>query len=405
MNNRRDFAQSDVPAKRSSGLFLKIVIAIAVGVALGFLAMYTGAIGHVGVRIRQTGNVVFAQVLKFIVPLLILGLVTPAIANAGKGAGKMLLFVMLFSYFSTCAAALFSYFCSGQLLPLYVAKGAATAAGEAAKIVPYVDVKIPPVCDVLTALALAFMVGVGIVVTGSDRIKGVADEFARIVTLTIQRVIIPGLPIYIMTMICEMTASGKIGAMAGTMFKVIGTGWALTIVFLVLLYVVAGILAGRNPFTMLWRMLPAYLTGLSIASSSAVIPVTLECCEKNGISKDIRDFTVPLCANVHMVGSAIKMLTSMVAIIIIYDLHPDFGKMANFIFMMGIAAVAAPGVMSGVLMASVGLMESIVGFTPEQVGLLMTFYMALDGYGPAANVTGDGAIALIIDRFFGPGKE
>ena len=174
--------------------------------------------------------------------------------------------------------------------------------------------------------------------------------------------------------------------------------------FLVLLYVVAGILAGRNPFTMLWRMLPAYLTGLSIASSSAVIPVTLECCEKNGISKDVRDFTIPLCANVHMIGSAIKMLTSMVAIIIIYDLHPEFGKMANFIFMMGIAAVAAPGVMSGVLMASVGLMESIVGFTPEQVGLLMTFYLALDGYGPAANVTGDGAIALIIDRFFGSGK-
>ena len=223
--------------------------------------------------------------------------------------------------------------------------------------------------------------------------------------LTILKVIIPGLPIYIMTMICEMTASGKIGAMAGTMFKVIGTGWALTIVFLVLLYTLAGVLAGRNPFAMLWRMLPAYLTGLSIASSSAVIPVTLECCEKNGISKDVRDFTIPLCANVHMVGSAIKMLTSMVAIIIIYDLHPEFGKMANFIFMMGIAAVAAPGVMSGVLMASVGLMESIVGFTPEQVGLLMTFYLALDGYGPAANVTGDGAIALIIDRFFGSGKE
>ena len=151
---------------------------------------------------------------------------------------------------------------------------------------------------------------------------------------------------------------------------------------------------------MLWRMLPAYLTGFSIASSSAVIPVTLECCEKNGVSKDVRDFTIPLCANTHMVGSAIKMLASMVAIIIIYGLKPEFGKMANFIFMMGIAAVAAPGVMSGVLMASVGLMESIVGFTPEQVGLLMTFYMALDGYGPAANVTGDGAIAIIIDRFF-----
>ena len=269
------------------------------------------------------------------------------------------------------------------------------------KFLPYVELKIPPVCDVLTALALSFMVGAGIIVTKSEALRHCVDDFGEIVKLTIMKVIIPGLPIYIMTMICEMTASGKIGAMAGTMFKVIGTGWALTIVYLILLYAVACALAKRNPFVMLWRMLPAYLTGLSIASSSAVIPVTLECCERNGISKDVRDFTIPLCANVHMVGSAIKMLASMVAIIIIYGLHPEFGKMANFICMMGIAAVAAPGVMSGVLMASVGLMESIVGLTPEQLGLLMTFYMALDGYGPAANVTGDGAIAIIIDRFFG----
>ena len=381
------------------GLFGKIVIAILCGVALGYV------LPVFGVRILKTFNVFFAQVLKFIVPLLILGLVTPAIAGVGRGAGKMLITVMLLSYLSTVLAAFFGWGCASELLPNYVQSGLVAETGNGLKFVPYVELKIPPLCDVLTALALSFMVGAGIIVTKSTALKRGVDDFGEIVKLTIMKVIIPGLPIYIMTMICEMTASGKIGAMAGTMFKVIGTGWALTIVFLVLLYAAAGILARRNPFTMLWRMLPAYLTGLSIASSSAVIPVTLECCEKNGISKDVRDFTVPLCANVHMVGSAIKMLTSMVAIIIIYDLHPEFGKMANFIFMMGIAAVAAPGVMSGVLMASVGLMESIVGFTPEQVGLLMTFYMALDGYGPAANVTGDGAIALIIDRFFGPQKN
>ena len=380
------------------GLFGKIVIAILCGVALGYV------LPVFGVRILKTFNVFFAQVLKFIVPLLILGLVTPAIAGVGRGAGKMLAAVMLLSYLSTVLAAFFGWGCASELLPNYVQSGLVAETGNGLKFIPYVELKIPPLCDVLTALALSFMVGAGIIATKSSALKRAVEDFGEIVKLTILKVIIPGLPIYIMTMICEMTASGKIGAMAGTMFKVIGTGWVLTIVFLVLLYTLAGVLAGRNPFTMLWRMLPAYLTGLSIASSSAVIPVTLECCEKNGISKDVRDFTIPLCANVHMVGSAIKMLTSMVAIIIIYDLHPEFGKMANFIFMMGIAAVAAPGVMSGVLMASVGLMESIVGFTPEQVGLLMTFYLALDGYGPAANVTGDGAIALIIDRFFGPKK-
>ena len=383
------------------GLFWRILIAIAVGVGLGYAAVHLGAAGAVAVRVMKTFNVLFAQVLKFIVPLLILGLVTPAIANAGKGAGKMLLFVMAFSYLSTCAASFFAYFTAGELLPHYVVKGAVASAGEAAKILPYMDIKIPPVCDVLTALALSFMVGVGIVATGAVRVKEAADEFARIVTLTIQKVVIPGLPIYIMTMICEMTASGKIGAMAVTMLEVIGTGWALTVVFLVLLYTAAGAVAGKNPLRCLWNMLPAYLTGLSIASSSAVIPVTLECCGKNGVSRDVRDFVVPLCANVHMVGSAIKMITSALAVVIIFDLEVSFAQVAHFTFLFAIAAVAAPGVMCGVLMASVGFVESVLGFGPDHISVMMAFYMALDGYGPAANVTGDGAIALVADRFFG----
>ena len=383
------------------GMFGRIVLAIAGGVALGFLLSNLGGVGAVGVRALKTFHVIFAQVLKFIVPLLILGLVTPSIADAGKGAGKLLLTVMVLSYLSTCVASLFGYCAAGQLLPHYVAKGAVTAAGKGMEILPYVDLKIPPLCDVLTALVLAFMIGVGSIVTGAASVKRWFEEFGEIVKLTIMKVIIPGLPIYIMSMICEMTASGKIGAMAGTMVKVIGTGWALTIVFLILLYSVAGLVVKRNPFACLWRMGPAYLTALSISSSSAVIPVTLDCCEKNGISKDVRNFVVPLCANVHMVGSAIKLMTSLLAVVIIYGLDIGFAQYLHFTFLFAIAAVAAPGVMCGVLMASIGFVESVLGLTPEQVAVVMAFYMALDGYGPAANVTGDGAIALICERFFG----
>ncbi len=212
--------------------------------------------------------------------------------------------------------------------------------------------------------------------------------------------LIPGIPIYIMTMICEMTASGKIAAMAGTMVKVIGTGWALTIVFLVLLYAAAGAIARKNPLRCLWNMVPAYLTGFSIASSSAAIPVTLGCCEKNGISRDIRDFVVPLCANIHMVGSAIKLMASTLATAIIFGIDLPLPQIVHFNFMFAIAAVAAPGVMCGVLMASVGFLDSILGLTPDQIAVVMTLYMALDGYGPAANVTGDGAVALAADSFF-----
>ena len=390
--------------KLKLGLFGRIVLAILGGVLLGFAFAHCGAVGDLGVRTFKTFNVLFSQVLKFIVPLLILGLVTPAIADVGRGVGKMLLVVMALSYFSTVAAGFFAYGAASELLPHYVSEGLIAKAGNGKVFEPFFTLKIPPVCDVLTALALSFMVGVGIVFTRAEGLRRGADEFGAIVKLTIMRVIIPGLPVYIMTMICEMTASGKFAATAGTMFKVIGTGWSLTIVYLVILYVLAGIVARRNPFTALWNMLPAYLTGLSIASSSAVIPVTLDCCEKNGVSKDIRNFVVPLCANVHMVGSAIKLLTSAYAIVIIYNLDLSLGLVANFIFMMAIAAVAAPGVMGGVLMASVGLLESILHFTPEQTALMMTFYLALDGYGPAANVTGDAAIALVCDRFFGKGK-
>ena len=383
------------------GLFGRIIVGILCGVALGFAFAHLGGVGEVCVRVFKTFNVLFGQLLKFIVPLLILGLVTPAIADAGKGAGKLLVTVMVFSYVSTCAASLFAYFAAGELLPLYVAKGAVAAAGEGVKFLPYVDIKIPPVCDVLTALTLSFMVGVGVIVTGGETVKRWFEEFGEIVKLVIMKVIIPGLPFYILTMICEMTASGKIGAMAGTMVKVIGTGWGLSIVFLVILYVFTGLIVRCNPLTALWRMVPAYLTGLSISSSSAVIPVTLECCERNGVSKDIRNFVVPLCANVHMVGSAVKMIASALAVIIIYDLDVSFGQFFHFTLMFAIAAVAAPGVMCGVLMASLGFVESILGLNQEQISVMMTFYMALDGYGPAANVTGDGAIALVCDRFFG----
>ena len=380
--------------KGGAGLFWKIVVAILAGVALGF------ALPDGGIRLLKTFNALFSQLLKFIVPLLILGLVTPSIAGVGRGAGKMLFAVMAISYLSTVAAGFFAYGASSALLPRYVPAGAFDAAVGGKEFLPFVSIRIPPVCDVLTALALAFMVGVGIVSTGSAALKRGVEEFGGIVKLTIMRAIIPGLPLYIMSMLAEMTASGKLSTAASVMFKVIGTGWGLTIVFLVAAYLVAGAVAGRNPFACLWRMLPAYLTGLSIASSSAVIPVTLECCEKNGVSKHVREFTVPLCANVHMVGSAIKLLTSACAIAVIYGIELSPSQVAGFIAMFAIAAVAAPGVMGGVLMASIGFVESMLGFSQEQIALLMTFYLALDGYGPAANVTGDGAVALVLDRFF-----
>ena len=377
-------------------LFVKVLIAIACGALLGLVAP------EVLVRILKTFNVLFAQLLKFIVPLLVLGLVTPAIANVGKGAGKMLVTVILIAYASTVLAGLFSYGVTSGIFPLYLHPGElSTEAVAARSFTPYVDMKIPPLCDMLTALVLSFMFGVGMIYVKAPGLKKAFDEFGEIIKLVIEKVIIPLLPWYIFSMICEMSAKGVIGVVLGSGAKIILTGVVLSIVFLIVQYVIACAIAGKNPFKCLWNMLPAYLTGFSICSSAAVIPVTSECSRKNGVSEDVVNFTIPLCSNVHMCGSTIKLAATAIAVAYITGTPVPFALYLNFVLMQAVATVASPGVMGGVLMASVGLLESIMGFTPEQTALLMTIYLALDGYGPACNVTGDGAIAIIIDKIFG----
>lgn len=378
------------------GLFPKVVISIVIGALLGLV------LPDVVIRIFKTFNVLFAQLLKFIVPLLVLGLVTPSIANLGRGAGKMLLSVVVIAYVSTVLASLFSYGISSTILPSYLSPGELSAEGVSEKeFLPYIDLKIPPICDVMTSIVLSFVIGIGIIFTDSKGLKRGFDEFEKIVKLTIEKVIIPGLPIYIFTMICEMSARGVINVVLGTGFKVILTGVVLSIVYLVIQYCIAGLIARKNPFKLLWNILPAYLTGFSICSSSACIPVTYDCTLKNGVRKDIADFVIPLCATVHMCGSAIKLTVTSVAIAYMFGQPIGFGLFLQFALMQAIAAVAAPGVMGGVLMASIGIIGTILGFSDTMTTLVMTLYLALDGYGPAANVSGDGAIAVIIDKLFG----
>lgn len=380
--------------KIKGNLFVKAVAAIALGALAGSFAP------EIAVRILKTFNVLFAQLLKFMVPLLILGLVTPAIANLGRGAGKMLLVVLVVAYVSTVCSGFFSHLCASRIMPLYISHGELSLEGTR-EFQPFIELKIPPLCDVLTALVLSFLIGIGIIVTSSSSLKKGFDEFGVIVKLAIEKVIIPLLPWYIFSMISEMAAKGVLSVVLGTGLKIILTGVALTLIYLVIQYCVAGAVAHRNPFKCLWNMLPAYLTAFSICSSSAAIPVTAECARRNGISDSIVDFTIPLCSTVHMCGSTIKLAVSSIAVAYITGLDLPFAVYAQFVLIQGVAAVAAPGVMGGVLMASVGLLESVMGFNPEQTALVMTLYLALDSYGPACNVTGDGAIALAMDRFFG----
>ena len=377
------------------GLFPKVVIAITLGALLGLVAP------DVLVRIFKTFNVFFAQILKFIVPLLVIGIVTPSVARLGRGAGKMLLAVLALSYLSTICAGFFSYGCASVLLPNYIEPGELTTQIAGKSFAPYFELKIPPVCDILTALVLSFIMGVGMIFTNSSALRKGFDELEAIIKLTIERAIIPFLPLYIFTMMCDMSATGKLATVMGSGVKVIATGVVLSICYLILQFIIAGVISRKNPFRCIKNILPAYLTGFSICSSSAVIPVTLDCTIKNGVSKEIAGFVIPLCGTVHMCGSVIKLMTTTIAVMIMCGVDINPALIMNFILLQAVAAVAAPGVMGGVLMASVGLVESILGLTSEQTALMMTIYLALDGYGPACNVSGDSAIAMIINRFFG----
>ena len=375
------------------GLLPRILVAIALGVALG------GVLPEWGIRTFLTFNGLFSQLLGFLIPLIIVGMVIPAIADIGRGAGRMLLFTVLLAYASTIVAGLVSYFTGALTFPSLIESSASLdAATETAKLAPYFTVAIDPLMSVMTALVLAFMVGLGLAYLKGDALRKVAVDFGDLVTMTIESVIIPLLPLYIFGIFLEMTAAGEVMRVIGVFIKIIGVIFVLHIVWLVLLYSVAGLLTKRNPFKMLGTMLPAYFTALGTQSSAATIPVTLQQTRKNGVSEDVAGFVVPLCATIHMSGSTLKIVACALALMIMQGMPYDFGMFFGFICMLGITMVAAPGVPGGAIMASLGLLQSMLGFDQEAQALMIALYIAMDSFGTACNVTGDGAIALIVDK-------
>ena len=378
------------------GLLGKIIIAIAAGIGAGMFCPGWA------VRIFLTFNGIFSQFLGFAIPLIILGLVTVAIADIGKSAGKMLIVTVLISYFSTILAGTISYLTGASLFPSMIGSGSSlNEISSAAELAPYFSVDIPPLMSVMTTLVLAFMIGLGLAFQKSDSLKNVAHDFQDIVTRTIRSAIIPVLPLYIFGIFLNMTYVGQVFMILSVFIKIIGIIFLIHIGMLILQFCIAGGVSRKNPFRLLWTMMPAYFTALGTQSSAATIPVTLEQCRKNGVSDDIAGFTVPLCATIHMSGSMLKIVACALALMIMNGEAYDFSTFIGFIMMLGITMVAAPGVPGGAIMASLGLLQSILGFDQEAQALMIALYIAMDSFGTACNVTGDGAIAVIIDNMKG----
>ena len=375
-------------------LVVKVLVAILLGVGLGHFMP-----GWV-VRATNTFTGLFDQLLKFFIPLIIVGLVTPAIAEVGRDAGKMLLWTVALAYGFTVLSGLFAYGFSIELFPKMLDTSSLGALEEAGKeFAPYFAISIPPLMDVMTALVLSFVLGIGIAITDAAKLQAGFEEAKCIIVRSIEKVIIPLLPFYIFGLFLDMTAAGKVGPVLGSFLAVVAVIFVMTLVLLLLQYCIAGIIAKRNPFKMLAGMLPAYITALGTASSAATIPVTLKCAVKNGVREEVAGFTVPLCATIHLSGSTLKITSCAIALMLMLGIPFDFPTILGFIMMLGVTMVAAPGVPGGAIMAALGILGSILGFDATQQALMITLYIAMDSFGTACNVTGDGAIALIIDRF------
>lgn len=373
----------------------RVLIAIALGIGLGWIAP-----GWV-VRIFATFNSLFGNFLGFIIPLLILALIAPGIADIGRGAGKMLLVTAALAYGFTICSGFFTYFSCEAIFPWLLGEVEPIVLNPAEvkrELSHYFTVEMPPLMNITTALVTAFTLGLGMSVAKSQRIKEVMDEMRDIIIWVIHRAIIPLLPLYIFGIFLSMTAGDQVEAVIGVFAQVILVIFVLTVVLLVLQFTLAGLVARRNPFKLLWTMLPAYATALGTQSSAATIPVTLDRSIQNGVRPEVAGFVVPLCATIHMSGSMMKIVACAIVVMMLSSMPFDVTLFAGFILMLGVTMIAAPGIPGGAIMAALGLLGSMLGFDETALGLMIALYIAMDSFGTATNVTGDGAIAVLINK-------
>ena len=385
-----------------SSILVWVLVAIVLALVLGSIKVGDSHLVPVAVgRVFATFSAIFSQFLSFSIPLIIIGLVTPAIADLGRGAGKWLGITAALAYTSTLFAGFLTYLVAATVFPKLLSNGLADVTEPGSALESFFTIEMPAAVPVMTALLLSFVVGIGLAMIPRGVMRKGFIEFRAIITKRIERIIIPLLPLHIFGIFLNLTYTGEAWDIMRTLVRVVVVVLLLEVIILLTQYIVAGAIGKKNPITSLLTMMPAYLTALGTSSSAATIPVTLRQAKKNGISDAVASFTVPLCATIHLAGSTSKIFAFAFAIVITQGIDVSPVQWVGFIFMLGITMVAAPGVPGGAIMAATGLLSSMLGFDDAQVALMIATYIALDSFGTATNVTGDGAIAIIVDRMAG----
>ena len=385
-----------------SGILLWVLAAIVLALVLGSVTVGGSHIMPSGLgNVFVTFSTIFGQFLSFSIPLIIIGLVTPAIADLGKGAGHWLGLTAALAYASTMFAGFLTYGVCAYFFPKVLVGQLTQVETPKEVLKTYFTIEMPPVVGVMTALLLSFVVGIGLSLVPRGVLRKGFIEFRAIITRLIENIIVPLLPLHIFGIFLNLTYTGEAVHIMRTLIRVVVIVLILEVVILLTQYFVAGAIGRVNPFKVLFTMLPAYLTALGTSSSAATIPVTLRQTRKNGVSDAVSSFTIPLCATIHLAGSTSKIFAFAFAIVYTQGMTVTTTQWVGFIFMLGITMVAAPGVPGGAIMAATGILQSMLGFDDSAVALMIATYIALDSFGTATNVTGDGAIAIIMDRVTG----
>ncbi len=376
-------------------LLLKIAVAISLGFLIGTFLPYEITEFFIAV------NIIISKLLNFSIPLIIIAFVTKGISSL-ESSGKMLGIATCISYVFMICAAFFSYFTSTNLFPNFLTdipnnifESISMPTGSVFSQLSQINV--PPIMDVVPALILAFILGIGISSIKGIYIKEIFNEFHEIINLMVQKLIVPILPVYVLGIFAKMTASGQVFKILLVFSKVFIVIVALHIITLFVQYFIAGIIAQKNPFKLLKNIIPAYLSAIATQSSVAVIPITIDCSKKNGVSSNIADFVLPLCSTIHLSGSVISITACSVAVMLVSGKPIDFASMVPFMMILGVMMVAAPGVPCGAILAASGILQSILGFDSSMLSLIIALHVAQDGFGTACNVSGDGSIAVILD--------
>lgn len=375
-----------------SSTIFKLIIAVFIGIILGLF------VGEGFMNIVVTVKYVLGQLIFFMVPMIILAFISSSIAKMKGNASRMLGWALGLAYCSSIGAAFMAMFLGYWLIPFLTITPAAESLKEIPELVFKLD--IPPVMSVMSALVVAIMIGLATVWTKSQVFETILDNFQKMVLLLINRILIPILPFFIAANFCALSYEGSITRQLPVFLNVMGIVLVAHFIWLMFLYLSAGVFSGKNPWQVIRYYGPAYFTAVGTMSSAATLPVSLKCAKKSPILKgDVVDFAIPLFSNIHLCGSILtEVFFVMTVSLMLYGALPAIPTMVLFILLLGIFAIGAPGVPGGTVIASLGIVISVLGFDETGTALLLTIFALQDSFGTACNVTGDGALTLILSK-------